>query len=178
MSIASALLIGVGPALGGEEFAPKPFGLARYEHIWTQSPFVVESPVVQTSAGLEQRFVLTGVATINSTSVVFLLDRKSLTRLMVASGAKDNPQNIQLVSVQPNADPKLASATIRLGAEQGTVRYDPAGLQAAPEPAKSTASADAAKKSDPPTTQAAPAASPGAPVSIRILRRPPINLNH
>lgn len=179
VSVASAVLGGVlPPVFGDEAFDPKPYGLARYEHIWVQSPFVVETPIVQTSTGLEQRFALTAIATINSTPVVFLLDRKSLTRLMVASGAKDNPQNIQLVSVAPNTDPKLASATIRLGAEQGTVRYDSAGLQAATEPAKSTASADASKKGDTQSNQATSGTTATAPVSVRILRRSPINLNH
>ena len=171
---------GLLSALGEETFNPQPLELQRYEHIWKQSPFVVETPVVQKSDGLEQRFVLTGMASMNSVPVIFLLDRQSLSRIMVVSGGKDNPQDIQLVSLQTNPDPRLASATIRKGSEQGTVRYDPAALQvaAASPPAKPGTPAEPA--SSPPVPAASPVAgstpAPAAPVPVKFIRRPPINL--
>lgn len=169
-----------------EAFAPQSHALDRYRHIWEKSPFVAETPVAKQSAGLEQRFVLTGVASLSDKPMIFVLDRTSLTRMVVS--AERNAQGVQLVSVESNHDPKQAAATIRLGAEQATIRYDVAALQninAAPENPKA-ARAGAAPKTPPPvtaansSTTADPALANGAsgpPVPVkRVVRKSLINI--
>lgn len=165
-------------------YAPKAFEIGRYEHIWQQFPFVVETPVVPQSAGLEQRFVLTGVATLNSAPVVFVLDRRSLSRVIVTQ--TKNAQNIQLIAVQPNVDPQKASATIQVGTEQAVIHYDLAALQGADQasakdnpvaPGSAQAGAASVPSTEPiksVTTQTAAA----PPIPITIIRRSQINLKH
>lgn len=175
----------------GEEFAPQPFKIDRYQHIWEQSPFVVETPAVQQSAGLEQRFALTGVASLNSAPVIFVLDRQSLSRIIVSH--EKNVQNIELVSVESNPDPRKASATIKVGTEQGVIHYDPGALQTVGQTADPTAKAGpsgpapnqaqqspaqptAVATANPQAQTASP--TPAPPVTTKIIRRQSINLHH
>lgn len=168
-------------AQSGEGFTPQAFGIKRYEHIWVQSPFVVETPVVQASSGLEQRFVLTGVASLNSTPVVFLFDRETQNRIMITPDSGKNPQGIKLLTVEPNADPRLARATIRRGAEQGTIRYSDDALKAPSTAAKGKsgeAEQPASPSGNPESSAVADGAGAAAPTSIKFIRRPtPINPN-
>lgn len=109
-------------ALAEESYAPSNVELSRYEHIWQRSPFVVETQVVEESAGLAQRFALTGVAMINRSPVVFLLDRNSLARVVVSETRP--AQGIELISVDQQTDARNSSAVIKLGAEQASLRFD------------------------------------------------------
>jgi hypothetical protein len=185
----TVLFANVTLAHGGEEFAPKPFGIERYEHIWQQSPFVVETPVVQQSAGLEQRFALTGVASLNAAPVIFVLDRQSLSRIIVTQGK--NAQNIELVSVETNPDPRKASAIIKVGAEQGVIRYDPGALQTTGQTPDASGKGNAPNTAQAPTSPVQPTPTtaqnlvaqtssppPTPPASTKIIRRRPIDLHH
>ena len=60
------------------------FPLSRYEPLWQRSPFQLESvaPPVE-SAGLAQRFALTGIAEINGEPIAFVMERATQNRLMV-----------------------------------------------------------------------------------------------
>ncbi|MEI6337372.1 MAG: hypothetical protein WCQ57_02165 [Verrucomicrobiota bacterium] len=155
----------------GEAFNPAVHPAQRYQHIWEKSPFVTAAPVVQESGGLAQRFALTGVASVQNQPVIFVLDRQSLSRLVV-TGVR-NQQGLELVSVENQTDPEQSRATIRLGMEQTVIRYDVAALQGVnplsenPKPAP----ADAAVTS----MQAAPKP---APRGVRVITRKPINLTN
>lgn len=125
---AIALVSPVLPAGEAEEiFNPASHHVQRYQHIWEKSPFVTEAPAVQETGGLSQRFALTGVATLRDQPVIFVLDRSSLSRLVLTT--TPNPQGLALVSVDSPSDPKQSRAIIRLGTEQGVIRYDLAALQ-------------------------------------------------
>lgn len=155
----------------GESFAPKPFAAERYRHLWEKSPFVTESAALPSSGSLSQRFVLTGVASLGDKPVIFVLDRASLTRMLVST--EKNALGLELVSVASHHDPRQASATIRLGADQAVIQYDPAALQNVnppPEPSK-TAQASAPATSAQPT----PPNRPPVPVK-RVIRKDTVNL--
>lgn len=141
-----------------ETFAPPVLKLEQYRHIWEKSPFVAEAAVVkEPGGGLAQRFVLTGLATLRNEPVVFVLDRQSLARLVVSRESK--PGGLEVISVENNNDPKQASATLRLGNEQGVIRYDLAALQSINQ------SPENAEPNKPSATVAAPSPDASAPTS-------------
>lgn len=119
----------------GDSVVLPPFPLSRYQQLWERSPFQLESvaPPVE-SAGLAQRFALTGIAQINGEPIAFLMDRATQNRMMV----KKDPNEAGLSLVQVDVPEKYneSTATIRQGAEVGTVRFDAApGGPAMPPPA-------------------------------------------
>lgn len=114
-----------------DPFTPAKHAIGRYEHIWKRSPFVVETKLIEESAGLAQRFALTGVAVVDGDPVAFLLDRGSLSRMIVGKG--NSPQGLELVSVDQQTNAKNSSAVIRLGSEQASLRFENTSLTAAAE---------------------------------------------
>ena len=106
------------------------FPLSRYEALWERSPFQLESaaPPVE-SAGLSQRFALTGLAAINGEPIAFLMDRATQNRLMVRKDGSEG--GVSLVQVDVQKKYSDSTATVRQGAEVGVIRFD-ASASAAP----------------------------------------------
>lgn len=168
------LIVSAASLPADEEFAPKVYDAERYREIWEKSPFVAVVAQTPSSEGLAQRFALTGTATLEDRPVIFVLDRKDLTRQVVTE--EPNPEGIVLVSVQDPSDFKSAQATIKLGAEQAVIRYDLAAMQnvnqnpqPGPVPNMTTG----------PAVRTSPGSVPTPPPRrTRVIRRPrPINLN-
>lgn len=126
----------VGAVLAQDEptFSPPQFGIERYEHIWEQSPFVVETQVIAQSEGLEARYSLTGLGSVGDTPVAFLLDKNSLVRFSVAKDDAEPTNGVELVSIELDRDPHQSTATIRVGSEQAAIAYDPAALAVSAQP--------------------------------------------
>ena len=121
----------VEPVPPAEEGITTPaFPLSRYEPLWQRSPFQLESvaPPVE-SAGLAQRFALTGIAEINGEPIAFVMERATQNRLMVKADSKE--AGVSLVQVDVQQKYTDSSATLRQGAEVGVVRCD-AGVAMAP----------------------------------------------
>lgn len=162
-----------GSVLAADEppFQPQQAPLERYEMIWKRSPFVVETKVVEESAGLAQRFALTGVAVIDGAPVAFLLDRSSLSRMILAPGRPAG--EIELVSVDQQSNARNSSAVIRLGAEQASLRFDSESLnvtaEGVPMPANLTNGQQVAPAPMANTPQRNVAPSPAPPA--RVIRR-------
>jgi hypothetical protein len=112
------------------------FPVSRYEQLWERSPFQLESvaPPVE-SAGLAQRFALTGIAEINGEPIAFVMERATQRRLMVRKDSTDGDVSLVQVDVQQKYND--STATLRQGAEVGVVRFDAAGAapMAMPMPA-------------------------------------------
>lgn len=109
-----------------EEIVPPPFPLSRYEDLWKKSPFQLEStaPPVE-SAGLAQRYALTGIAEINGEPIAFVMERATQQRMMVRKDGGPASGGLSLVQVdvaqKKNED---STVTLRQGAEVGVVRFD------------------------------------------------------
>jgi hypothetical protein len=118
------------PAEGGVVLPA--FPLTRYEPLWERSPFQLESvaPPVE-SAGLAQRFALTGLAEINGEPIAFIMDRATQNRLMVKKDSSEG--GVSLVQVDVQQKYIDSTATLRQGAEVGVVRFD-AGAAGAVQP--------------------------------------------
>ena len=109
------------------------FPLTRYEPLWERSPFQLESvaPPVE-SAGLAQRFALTGLAEINGEPIAFIMDRATQNRLMVRKDSSEG--GVSLVQVDVQKKYIDSTATLRQGAEVGVVRFDAGAAGAVPPP--------------------------------------------
>ena len=105
---------------------PPAFPLSRYGQLWERSPFQLESvaPPVE-SAGLAQRFALTGIAEINGEPIAFVMERATQRRLMVRKDSTDGDVSLVQVDVQQKYND--STATLRQGAEVGVVRFDASG---------------------------------------------------
>ena len=128
------------------------FPLTRYEPLWERSPFQLESvaPPVE-SAGLAQRFALTGLAEINGEPIAFIMDRATQNRLMVRKDSSEG--GVSLVQVDVQKKYIDSTATLRQGAEVGVVRFDAGAAGAAPPMAQQVM----------PTPRAMPPMPPGVP---------------
>ena len=107
-----------------DDLVPPPFPLARYEVLWKRSPFQLESvaPPVE-SAGLAQRYALTGLAEVGGEPIAFIMERSTQQRMMIKKGASEG--GLTLVQVDVATDKYANStATIRQGAEVGVVKFD------------------------------------------------------
>jgi len=130
----------VTPALAEEAKAPEgpvspAFPLARYAILWEKSPFQLESIAPPTeSAGLAQRFVLVGIAQVDGEQLVYVRERATQQSFTVKKSAA-NAAGLLLVQVDERKEKQAdASATIKLGTEQGTIKFDaPAAVAAAPQ---------------------------------------------
>ena len=153
----------VEPVPPAEEGITSPaFPLSRYEPLWQRSPFQLESvaPPVE-SAGLAQRFALTGIAEINGEPIAFVMERATQNRLMVKADSKE--AGVSLVQVDVQQKYTDSSATLRQGAEVGVVRFD-AGVAMAPGMPQPGMPSPRPMPQVPPQAAAFPGAVPAAQV--------------
>lgn len=104
--------------------APPPFPLSRYQQLWERPPFHLESvaPPVE-SAGLAQRYALTGIAEISGEPIAFLMERATQNRMMVKKAGGDSGLTlVQIDLVQQKYDD--STVTVQQGAEVGVIRFD------------------------------------------------------
>jgi len=116
-----------------EEIVAAPFPVSRYEPLWENSPFQLESiaPPVQ-SEGLAQRFVLGGILRENGEPVVWVRERATQQSHKVTRNATNN-LGLSLVEIDESMQRQSeASATVRLGSEQGVIKFDSAAAGAIP----------------------------------------------
>ncbi len=119
----------VATACGQDEevYAPETYDISRYEHIWEQSPFIVETQVVTQSEGLNARYKLTGLGSVAGTPIAFIYDGTTLGRFSVAEG-ETSESGVELLAINLERDLRDSKATIRVGSEQADISYDPASL--------------------------------------------------
>ena len=108
-----------------EGVVPPAFPVSRYTSLWEHSPFQLESIAPPTeSAGLAQKYALTGIAQVNGEPIVFLLDRATQIRHMLDK--KVNAGGLSLVQVNMEKKSDDSTAVVRQGEEVGTVKFDAA----------------------------------------------------
>ncbi len=116
-----------------EGLVPPSFPLSRYSGLWENSPFQLESIAPPTvSEGLAQRYALTGIASIDGTPLVFLMERATQQRIMLKKDAEQG--GISLVQVDEQKKYDESTATIRRGGEVGVIKFDVSASGAQPMP--------------------------------------------
>jgi hypothetical protein len=119
-------------ASAGNDILPPPFPVSRYQELWKRSPFQLESaaPPVE-SAGLAQRYALTGIAEIGGETIAFVMERATQQRIMVKQ--EDGADGLSLVQVDVvQKKYEDSTATIRQGSEVGVVKFDAGAATGAP----------------------------------------------
>ena len=112
-----------------DPIAPEPFPLSRYAMLWENSPFQNESIAPpQQSEALAQRFVLGGILREKGEYRVWVRERATQKSHQVTKDAPNKEIGVSLVEVVESPDKQSdASATIKLGAEVGVIKFDSAG---------------------------------------------------
>lgn len=114
------------------DLPPSAFPLSRYQELWERSPFQLESaaPPVE-SAGLAQRYALTGIAEIGGEPIAFLMERATQQRMMVKQQEGEGGLSlVQVDVIQRKYDD--STVTVRQGNEVGVVKFDAGPAMAAP----------------------------------------------
>ncbi len=176
--------VGVGWAQD-EEYSPQTYGIDRYEHIWEQSPFIVETKVVTQSDGLEAQFSLTGLASVGGKPIAFIYDRNTLGRFSVGQGETSNA-GVELISIEMARNPRESRAIIQVGSEQASIGYDPASLvqttstgvsgQVPGADTGTNAAATIQRRTIPAPAANPPPPQPGQPAAARTIKRRTINI--
>ena len=148
-----------------DDIVSESFPVSRYESLWENSPFQIESIAPpQQSEGLAQRFVLGGILRENGEPVVWVRERATQQSSKVSRNATNN-YGLSLVEVQEVMTNQIAAtATIRLGNEQGIIKFDSAG--AVPAMAVAPAMAHPAMPSPPRLPQSAIPAPNAAQIPV------------
>ena len=116
-----------------DSIVPEPFPVSRYASLWENSPFQNESIAPpQQSEGLAQRFVLGGILRENGEPVVWVRERATQQSYKVTRKATNNLGLSLVATSEPVEKQSDATATIRLGGEQGVIKFDTAAAGSVP----------------------------------------------
>jgi hypothetical protein len=127
--------------------------MSDFQILLNRSPFSL--PTAEESAPMAERFFLTGSATINEEPVVFVMDRNTQKRDMLAK--QPNKDGNVLLEFLPDPDPKKMKATVQIEGQTTTIQYSevPGSEQSAPQ-------------SIPPPQQPQPAQLGGNPAQLGV----------
>jgi len=130
-----ALSIFVGPVLGqSDNELPSGFKPDRYQKVWEHNPFTLVTPVVaQAQPSLFDKLVLLSWLNDDGKDVVFVqnTETNAVQKVTRESGA----DNLQLLEVHVDPDPRKVEVVLSQGAERGIVKFRteiPAAVAQAP----------------------------------------------
>lgn len=109
-----------------QEAIPKPYAIERYQPVWENSPFEIETPPPPPKPKVEPQFaknlVVAGVLEIGEITNVTIRDRSSGQYFEL--GPKKSYQGIKLVEVIQNEDLIQVEVTVSKGKAKATIGYD------------------------------------------------------
>lgn len=106
----------------------KPRSLQDFRSLLDRSPFSL--PTAEETAEIEDRFFLTGVATINERPVVFVFDKTTQGRLMLEKfDAPGEAGRDRLLEYTPSIDPKNLTARVQIEGKVSQIRFDESTFQ-------------------------------------------------
>lgn len=126
-------LVAIVPVFGEEQDftdAPwlKPRSLQDFRSLLDRSPFSL--PTAEETAEIEDRFFLTGVATINEKPVVFVFDKTTQNRLMLEKiDSTGDVQRDRLIEYIPSIDPKNLTARVQIEGKVSQIRFAESAFQ-------------------------------------------------
>jgi len=112
------------PALHAAENAPVPdaFEAERYRPLWEKSPFTTASAEIIETANFADEYAIVSMSRVDDRHYVRLMNKSTQQRVTVSS---ENPvDGIEIIEVTPNRNPLEASVRLRMGGQEGVVRYD------------------------------------------------------
>lgn len=101
---------------------PPPFDAERYRPLWEKSPFTLASAEIIPTANFADEYAIVSMSKVDGRHYVRVMNKTTQQRITVSS---ENPvDGIEIVEVSPNRNPLEASVRIRMGGQEGIVRYD------------------------------------------------------
>jgi len=132
------LLCLLPPALASaqDEFPPEPFSPDHYDRMAQRPPFVIptdeEEAEEVVEPGWAEDFSIVSLLLVGDERVVLVKNRQTDQRFPVK--AEENSLGIRLVELDLAEDPRDTTATIAMGEQVGTIRYDDDILARLPAP--------------------------------------------
>ena len=120
LTLASAIALSVG---GAYDEVPAGFKADRYQKVWERNPFTLVTPVTvqATQPTVFDKLILLSWLNDGGLDVVFVQNTETNE---VQKITKDpNSNNLRLVALHRNADPKKADAVLTNGAAEGSVKF-------------------------------------------------------
>jgi len=123
------------------ESAPwlRPRVIENFKSLMDRSPFSL--PTAEETAGVADRFFLTGMATIDEKPVVFVFDKNTQNRLMLSKlEGSENQSRDMLLEVFQSPDPKNLRASVQIEGQRTEIRFSdtafasPVGEPMPPQP--------------------------------------------
>ena len=107
---------------GANDEVPAGFKADRYQKVWERNPFTLVTPAtVQAQPTVFDKLILVSWLNDGGQDVVFVQNTETNE---VQKITKDpNSNNVRLVALHKNADPKVAAAVLTNGAEEGSVKF-------------------------------------------------------
>src|SRR5208283_130988 len=110
------------PVAGADEEVPAGFKADRYQKVWERNPFTLVTPAAQQVRTTPfDKLILVSWLNDGVKDVVFVQNTETSEVQKVTNDP--NPNNLRLVSINKNADPKKADVVLSNGAEQGSVKF-------------------------------------------------------
>lgn len=109
-----------------DEFPPEPFAPDHYERMAKRPPFVIptveEEPEEVVEPGWAEDYRIVSILLVGGERVVLVKNQQTAQRFPVK--AEENSLGIRLVDLDLADDPRDTVATIAMGEQVGTIRYD------------------------------------------------------
>ncbi len=101
---------------------PVGYKIDRYRKIWERNPFTLVTPAAAHAAPnpFEKLFLVSWLKD-GGKDIIFVQNTETNDTQKITT--EPNKDNLRLLQMHPNADPKLVEATIANGAEQGNVKF-------------------------------------------------------
>ena len=110
----------LGPAMvRSEDPWAQPREISQFQFLMDRSPFSL--PTAEETSPLADRYALTGAATLDGDSLIFVLDKTTQEHHMISKAA--NKLDIGLVEYLPDPDPRRMRATIKVNGQTATISY-------------------------------------------------------
>jgi hypothetical protein len=110
------------PVAGADDDVPAGFKADRYQKVWERNPFTLVTPAAQQVRTTPfDKLILVSWLNDGVKDVVFVQNTETSEVQKVTNDP--NPNNLRLVSINKNADPKKADVVLSNGAEQGSVKF-------------------------------------------------------
>jgi hypothetical protein len=110
------------PVAGADEELPAGFKADRYQRVWERNPFTLVTPVAQQARPTPfDKLILVSWLNDGVKDIVFVQNTETSEVQKVT--IDPNPNNLRLIVIRKDPDPKKAEVVLSNGAEQGSVKF-------------------------------------------------------
>ena len=152
------------PVAGADQEIPTGFKADRYQKVWERNPFTLVTPTAQQvrTTPFDKLILLSWLN--DGVKDVVLIQNTETSEVQKVTN-DPNPNNLRLVRIDKNADPKKADIVLSNGAEQGSVKFRLEAPIAGPQVSGGQQTQGAGMASQNKFLRPMPVVPPGPPIS-------------